>query len=105
MIGYTEGKGERKGTFGALQIVERIADKLVYRGKVGTGFDIKMMKHLVTMMERNKTLKSCPAEGKPVDPKITTWMEPELVIEVSYAQITTDKMFREPVFVRTRPDL
>jgi bifunctional non-homologous end joining protein LigD len=105
VVGYTAGKGERKSSFGALQIAERTGDKLVYRGKVGTGFDVKMMKDLMQLMESPKVLKTCPAEGKPVDPKITTWLEPELVIEVSYAQITTDKMFREPVFVRPRPDL
>ena len=30
---------------------------------------------------------------------------PEAIAEVSYTKVTTDKMFREPVFLRMRPDL
>lgn len=104
VIGYTEGKGERKGLFGALQIAEQVEGKLVYRGKVGTGFDSKMMKQLRQMMDRSKAARYS-AEGKPVDPKVTTWIEPALIIEVSFAKVTPDQMFREPVFIKSRPDL
>jgi ATP-dependent DNA ligase len=40
-----------------------------------------------------------------VDARITTWVEPGLIAEVSYSRLTPDAMFREPVFLRLRPDL
>jgi ATP-dependent DNA ligase len=38
--------------------------------------------------------------GKVVDEKLTTWLAPTVVAEVSYAMITRDNMYREPVFVK-----
>jgi DNA ligase D-like protein (predicted polymerase)/DNA ligase D-like protein (predicted ligase)/DNA ligase D-like protein (predicted 3'-phosphoesterase) len=105
LIGYTQGKGGRGVTFGALQIAERSGDELLYRGKVGTGFDDKTMKAILAAMKKVPIVKSTQAKGVLVDPKITTWIEPKIIAEVSYSRITPDKMFREPVFLRLRPDL
>ncbi|NOS57191.1 MAG: DNA ligase, partial [Cyclobacteriaceae bacterium] len=33
------------------------------------------------------------------------WVQPVLVAEISFASLTPDEQFREPVFVRLRPDL
>ncbi|HYF69639.1 MAG TPA: non-homologous end-joining DNA ligase [Ohtaekwangia sp.] len=105
IIGYTKGKGDRGTTFGALQIGERVDDKIYYRGKVGTGFDDKTAKEITKILNQITILKSTEAIGKLVDPKISTWMEPVVIAEVSYSRLTPDKMFREPVFLRLRPDL
>ncbi len=105
IIGYTPGKGERHQTFGALQIAERSGEGLFYRGKVGTGFDDKTMKEISDVLKKVTTIKKPPVTGKLVDEKISTWLTPEIHAEVSYSKLTPDKMFREPVFVRLRPDL
>jgi bifunctional non-homologous end joining protein LigD len=104
IIGYNEGKGDRKSTFGGLHIAERRGDELLYRGKVGTGFDEAMIKELFRQI---KTLSETrkPITLKVLDEKTSKWVEPKLSVEISYAMITADKMFREPVFVRLRPDL
>ena len=47
IIGYNEGKGDRKSTFGGLHIAERIDEELLYRGKVGTGFDDATIKEII----------------------------------------------------------
>ena len=104
IIGYNEGKGNRGLTFGGLHIAERDGGKLVYRGKVGTGFDD------ATIQEISKQIKSLTETKKPIsekvlDEKTSKWIEPQLIVEISYSMLTTDKMFREPVFVRMRPDL
>ncbi len=106
VVGYTTGKGNREATFGALQIAEELDGKLQYRGKVGTGFDDAMMKQVLSELKKLKKLKS-PAKlsgGAIVDEKTTQWVGPGLVVEISYAQLTRDKMYREPVFVRMRLD-
>lgn len=105
IIGYTPGKGDRNATFGALQIAEYVDGVLYYRGKVGTGFDDTTMKEIAKSLRYVDRVKKTPAVGKVVDEKISTWIKPELVAEISYARLTVDKMFREPVFLRLRPDL
>jgi DNA ligase D-like protein (predicted ligase)/DNA ligase D-like protein (predicted polymerase)/DNA ligase D-like protein (predicted 3'-phosphoesterase) len=105
VIGYTAGKGERASLFGALQIAECVGDELQYRGKVGTGFDDATMKDIFKILRKVNVLKKTSAIGTIVDPKITTWLSPEVVIEISYAKFTPDRMYREPVFIRLRPDL
>ena len=105
IIGFTKGKGDRSQNFGALQIAERVGANLIYRGKVGTGFDDQKIKELVRTFQKLPVVKSTDAKGKLVDPKITTWLEPKVIAEVGYSRITPDEMFREPVFIRLRPDL
>jgi bifunctional non-homologous end joining protein LigD len=104
VIGYTEGKGNRNSFFGSLHIAEQREDGIQYRGKVGTGFDDVTMKEITGELKKLKHVKK-PVSGKVMDEKITTWVEPKLIAEISYSSITADKMFREPVFVRLRPDL
>jgi bifunctional non-homologous end joining protein LigD len=104
IIGFTEGRGNRNATFGALHVAERTSDGIQYRGRVGTGFDDKLMKEISTELKKLKEVKK-PVSGKVMDEKTTTWVESNLVAEISYSMITQDKMFREPVFVRLRPDL
>jgi bifunctional non-homologous end joining protein LigD len=104
IIGYTHGKGNRNITFGSLHVAEQTEKGLQYRGKVGTGFDDKLLKEITASLKGLEEVKK-PLKEKVMDEKITTWVEPNLFAEISYSSITRDKMFREPVFVRLRPDL
>lgn len=104
IIGYTKGKGDRGQTFGALHIAERNNCDLLYRGKVGTGFDDETISDISKQLRKLEEIRK-PIKAKLLDDKVSTWVEPKLFTEVSYSSITTDKIFREPVFVRLRPDL
>jgi ATP-dependent DNA ligase len=104
IIGYTNGKGDRKPYFGALQIAEKSDQGWIYRGKVGTGFNQKSMADIY------KRLAKIPAgprviNEKPLDDATTTWIEPQLYCEIQFASITPNDTFREPVFIRLRPDI
>jgi DNA ligase D-like protein (predicted ligase) len=103
VIGYTEGNGDRSSYFGALHLAERINGKLQYRGKVGTGFKDQTMKEITELLHQCEEV-SKPIENKVLDESKTTWIEAGLVVEVTYASLTPDKIFREAVFVRLRPD-
>lgn len=105
IIGYSQGKGDREKYFGALQIAERVSGNLVYRGKVGTGYNDKMMKEIYEILTLEPVIDEKPIAEKPQDPSTTTWLEPRLWCEIQYAQITKNNTFREPVFVRLRQDL
>ncbi|GIV35804.1 MAG: multifunctional non-homologous end joining protein LigD [Cyclobacteriaceae bacterium] len=104
IIGYTPGKGSRAATFGALHVAEQYNGSWVYRGKVGTGFDTAAEKHIARLLHRAKKVTKpvrLPVPGE----KDSIWIEPALMVEISYASTTADNLFREPVFVRLRPDL
>ncbi len=105
VVGYTQGKGGRGATFGALHVAEKVGDKLQYRGKVGTGFDDATMREILKLMKKVETVEKPSVEGNLLDVKTTVWLAPTLIAEVSYASLTSDKIFREPVFVRIRPDI
>ena len=105
VIGYTKGKGDRGNTFGALQIAEREGSILHYRGKVGTGFDDHTIREILKVMKGVKPGKNTFPKGKVVDENVTTFLEPKVVAEVSFSRLTPDQIFREPVFIRLRPDM
>jgi bifunctional non-homologous end joining protein LigD len=105
IIGYTKGKGERGVTFGALQIAEKIENEFHYRGKVGTGFDDATIKDILQLLKKVDPVKKADVIGKVIDEKISVWLKPVIIAEVSYSKLTPDKMFREPVFIKLRPDI
>lgn len=104
ILGFTEGKGDRKPYFGALHIGEHSDGQLIYRGKVGSGFTEKSMKSIFKVLNEIKSVKRFIKEIPP-DDKTTTWIEPLLICELEYASITSNATYREPVFIRLRPDL
>ena len=94
-VGYTEGAGSRKDTFGALVM----SDGEQYRGRVGSGFTRAMREHLMeTCVEREDPPFLRSTVGKPYTP-----IEP-IVISVRYQEITGHGDLRAPVFVDVHPD-
>ena len=104
IIGYTKGKGARGEQFGALHLADYTDGELEYRGKVGSGFDTKIIKEVYTELKKLKVTKK-PISEKVLDEKQTIWVEPKLVCEIEYSSMTKDGAYREAVFVRLRPDL
>ncbi|MEJ0033714.1 MAG: hypothetical protein WDO15_26765 [Bacteroidota bacterium] len=68
IIGYNPGKNDRGATFGGLHIAERIDGELVYRGKVGTGFDDALIKQIFAEIKTLKETKK-PITIKVMDEK------------------------------------
>jgi DNA ligase D-like protein (predicted ligase)/DNA ligase D-like protein (predicted polymerase)/DNA ligase D-like protein (predicted 3'-phosphoesterase) len=104
VVGYTTGKGDLVGSFGALQLAGYRDGTLVYAGRVGTGFDEATRRDLwreLSKLERSRR----PFPARAEDEASTTWVEPSLVGEVRYASITPTGVLREAVWVRLRPDV
>lgn len=104
VIGYTRGRGDREKYFGALHLGQYEDEILHYRGKVGTGFTDAMMAELSEQLVLQPEIQK-PVPNKVVNEKESVWIEPRIIVEVSYATITSDGIFREGVFNRLRPDL
>jgi bifunctional non-homologous end joining protein LigD len=102
--GYTAGQGARARTFGALLIGAYGDDgKLHYVTNVGTGFDDKLLADLKRRLDEIRTDERPFAELPPVRQPMT-WVRPELVAEVKFAERTHDGHLRAPVFLRLRED-
>lgn len=113
IAGYTEGGGWRANTFGSLLLgYYNDESKLVFAGHVGTGFDDKMLRILKEKLEVLRTDESPFAEppsrsrmlfGRPKNAKIT-WVRPELIAQVRFAQWTKEGLLRAPSFLGLRDD-
>lgn len=102
ITGYTSPRGGRKH-FGALILGEYHDGELKYIGHTGTGFNDQALKDLWNEMQPLIVSTSPFSEKVKVNQPVT-WIEPELVCEISYSEITKDQMRRHPVFLRLRPD-
>jgi bifunctional non-homologous end joining protein LigD len=105
ILGWTPGQGGRSDSFGALLV--GVIDGGVWRwiGQVGTGFTDR------TLAQLRAQLADLTRDTPPIDDpelahvKGATFVEPELVCEVAYLEITksTNKM-RAPSFKGLRTD-
>jgi bifunctional non-homologous end joining protein LigD len=100
--GWTPGEGGRSGKLGALAVGVMDDGKLVYAGKVGTGFNQEMLTLLGRELEGRRRDTS-PFEGRQ-PPKGTMFVEPELVAEVEFREWTRSGTLRAPSFKGLRPD-
>ena len=102
IAGYTEPGGSRK-YFGALVLGLYKKGKLVYIGHTGTGFTEKTLKELYNKLQPLKTDTS-PFDVKvPVNGEVT-WVQPKLVCNLKYTEVTQGGTRRHPVFMGLRID-
>ncbi|MFD2871244.1 DNA ligase D [Mucilaginibacter ximonensis] len=113
IAGFTKNAGTAKA-FSALILSVYDGKKLRYVGKVGTGFSDKLQKEMMAKFKPLITDKS-PFEVEPDVDKPSrfrpqrmgakpTWLKPELVAEVAFAEVTSDGVFRQASFKGLRDD-
>ncbi|RKT00905.1 LOW QUALITY PROTEIN: bifunctional non-homologous end joining protein LigD [Chryseobacterium defluvii] len=102
ICGFTEPRGSRKN-FGALILGKYIGGELTYCGHTGTGFNSTTLAEMYQRLEK-LIIKKSPFETIPKTNMPVTWVQPELVCEIKYSEITKDGIFRHPVFVAIRED-
>ncbi len=100
--GFTEPQGDRE-YFGALVLGVHKDGELRWVGNVGTGFDQKLLAGLYAKL-RPLIAQKCPFAERPKPDRGMTWVKPELVCQVKYANWTPDDHLRAPVFVGLRND-
>ena len=105
VIGFMRGKGNRSA-LGALCVASYSGERLLYRGRVGSGLDVATLSSLEQALEARR-VDAFPASGKPPeDAKGALWVRPELVVSVRFLGFTEGEVrLRAPVYRGLRPDL
>lgn len=99
--GYTDPQGSRKG-FGSLLLGYYENGKLMYAGKVGTGFNEKRIADIMKLLVRISRKKS-PFKNQPKERNVH-WVNPELIAQIRYSEWTEANSLRHPVFIALRND-
>ncbi len=76
-------------------------DKLIYAGKVGTGFTESDKKQLFDKFKKLQ-IKTCPFSEKIKENAV--WLSPKLVAEIKFSEFTKDGVLRQPSFIGLRED-
>lgn len=102
VIGLTKPEGQRT-RFGSILIAERTDKGLVYRGRVGTGYDNEDLDSLYKAFKKMEV--KAPPEVKDLDPSnVMMWLKPFYYVEVDYSERTRYGLLRHPVFYGLRQD-
>ena len=102
VAGYTDPQGSRAGIGSLLLAIHDDAGQLLFAGAVGSGFDQKTLatvKKAVTALDTDES----PFAVRPKGVK-AHWVEPKLVVEVSFGEWTPDGRVRHAVFHGLRDD-
>jgi bifunctional non-homologous end joining protein LigD len=105
VAGWKPGKGNREGQIGSLLIGVHDSGRLLYCGYVGTGFSDATLRMLGARLEPLRRPDS-PFDG-PVPPEYArpaVWVEPRLVIEVTFERWTRAGRMRAPAYQGLRDD-
>jgi bifunctional non-homologous end joining protein LigD len=112
--GFTRPKGARTH-FGALLVGYFDKGRLIFAGKVGTGFDERMLETLFRKFQ-SLVRPDCPFANLPEQSigsgrgltrsqmRLCTWVQPRLVCQVRFAEWTRDHLLRQPAFLGLRED-
>lgn len=102
ILGYTRAAGGIGSLLLGLHNDDR---QLVYAGRVRSGFDSRTLKRLrLALVELEQTRSSLPVPPKLAKGLTVVWVQPQLVCEVKYAEITPAGKVRHAVFLGLRED-
>ena len=101
--GFTDPQGARVG-LGALLVGYFESDDFVFAGKIGTGFDNKLLLELRSQLDQNEIAK--PPFSKAVGlPRVRAhWVRPEIVVQVGFIEWTVHGKLRHPRLLGVRTD-
>jgi ATP-dependent DNA ligase len=101
--GFTDPQGGRVG-LGALLVGYFEGDDLVFAGKVGTGFDTKLLLDLRARLDA-MTVADAPFTRAKGLPRLRRhWVRPEIVVRVAFIEWTGDNKLRHPRLLGVRFD-
>jgi hypothetical protein len=111
VVGWTDPEGSRPH-LGALLLGYYDDGKLIYAGRGGTGMPDKgladLRRRLEPLARADSPLSAPPPRktrfGSPLVLSRAHWVEPQLVVEITYLTWTDDGLLRQTVYVGLRSD-
>jgi bifunctional non-homologous end joining protein LigD len=101
--GFTDPQGARVG-LGALLVGYHEGDDFVFAGKIGTGFDTRLLLDLRTRLDAIEIEASPFTKAKGLPKLRTHWVRPELVVRVAFIEWTVHGKLRHPRLLGVRFD-
>jgi bifunctional non-homologous end joining protein LigD len=102
VIGWTKSS-TRARPFASLLLAQKEGHRMVYKGKVGTGFDGNTLADLASRMA--KLPRSEPVADVPsAEARGASWVAPKLVAEIAFAEMTAEGRVRHGSFIGLRGD-
>jgi DNA ligase D-like protein (predicted ligase) len=98
--GFIPGKGYREAYFGGLLLGAYQSGKLVFVGRVGSGFSRQELQEIAGAFQ----FSDSPPFANPPRLLGARWLKPEIVVQVAALEITARGNLRAPVFLRRRFD-
>ncbi|MET0657345.1 MAG: hypothetical protein ABW110_04205, partial [Steroidobacteraceae bacterium] len=101
--GFTDPQGGRVG-LGALLVGYFEADDFVFAGKVGTGFDTKLLLDLRAKLDRLEIEKPPFTRATGLPRLRAHWVRPQIVVQVAFTEWTVHDKLRHPHLLGIRTD-
>jgi bifunctional non-homologous end joining protein LigD len=101
--GFTDPRGTRVG-LGALLVGYFDREDLVFAGKVGTGFDRKLLRDLRARLDALEIGQTPFTRAVGLPRSGAHWVRPEIVAQVAFTEWTGHGKLRHPRFVGLRDD-
>ena len=101
--GFTDPQGTRVG-LGALLVGYFQADDLVFAGKIGTGFDTKLLLDLRARLDALEIGRPPFTKGVGLPRVRAHWVRPEIVVQVAFIEWTVHGKLRHPRLLGVRFD-
>jgi ATP-dependent DNA ligase len=101
--GFTDPRGSRVG-LGALLVGYYDANDFVFAGKVGTGFDTKLLLDLRRRLDALEIQKPPFTKATGLPRLRAHWVRPKLVVQVAFIEWTVHGKLRHPRLIAIRAD-
>jgi len=101
--GFTDPQGSRVG-FGALLVGYFDRDDFVFAGKIGTGFDTKLLLELRARLDKLEIPNTPFTKAKGLPRIRAHWVRPEIVVQVAFIEWTAHSKLRHPRLLGVRYD-
>lgn len=101
--GFTDPQGARVG-LGALLVGYYEGSDFVFAGKLGTGFDTKLLLDLRMRLDAIEIPKSPFTKAKGLPRLRAHWVRPEIVVQVAFVEWTVHNKLRHPRLLGVRMD-
>jgi bifunctional non-homologous end joining protein LigD len=104
VIGGFRKSDKRGRAFSSLLLGEYSGSKLIYRGRVGTGFDDTTFSKLKAKFA-GRVRQTSPFDKEPAEARQdAVWLKPDLVAQIAYMEQTPDGHLRHPSYLGLRTD-